>query len=96
MQRLFQHFQHQGTSQFSDSTKPLNLQFLDMFRLTYGHQTLCDCGRNSNDFKRLAEIIEKPGSTELLPLMELAPCVRFLFCAVTNTILVIIVLILHF
>ncbi|CAD5215424.1 unnamed protein product [Bursaphelenchus okinawaensis] len=57
-----------------NSVKPLNLQFLEMFRLVSCYPSFCNCGHDPNDFQKLLEIINEPLSSELIPFLSLAPC----------------------
>lgn len=56
--------------------RPWYGRFLESYRLMSGVTgERCDCGAKSSDFAKFEPLFEHYASTELIPLLELAPCV---------------------
>ncbi|KAI1721302.1 rhoGAP domain-containing protein [Ditylenchus destructor] len=59
----------------SQQAKPWYARFLESYRLMSGVAgERCECGAQSSDFAKFAPLFEHYASTELIPLLELAPC----------------------
>ncbi|KAI6240889.1 hypothetical protein M3Y99_00397200 [Aphelenchoides fujianensis] len=56
-------------------TPHFNLQFMDIYRMIASNPSFCECGKDPKEFEKFFKIMEKPTSSELAPLFELAPCV---------------------
>ncbi|KAI6177027.1 hypothetical protein M3Y97_00862400 [Aphelenchoides bicaudatus] len=60
----------------SDAEKQLfNLQFMDVYRMISGQPSFCECGKDPKEFEKFVKVMERPISTELTPIFELAPCI---------------------
>jgi hypothetical protein len=58
-----------------------NLQFMDVYRMISSQPSFCECGKDPKEFEKFVKVMERPISTELTPIFELAPCVSTYFSA---------------
>lgn len=60
-----------------NGNQQLNMQFMDVYRFISTQSSLCECAYSANKFDKFFALLDRPTSSQLLPLFELAPCVRF-------------------
>lgn len=61
-----------------DDKQLFNLQFMDVYRMISSQPSFCECGKDPKEFEKFIKVMERPISTELTPIFELAPCVSAL------------------